>query len=41
MKYKWTDEDKFDYATQRLRANKIPNKKRQANRNACRNRNYY
>lgn len=38
MKHKWTPEERFAFATQRLRANQIPNKKREQNRKACRNR---
>lgn len=38
MKYKWSDEDKFAFATQRLRSTKVPNKKREAGRKACRGR---
>lgn len=37
MKTKWTPEDKFAFATQKLRATKIPNKKHQNNKRACRN----
>ena len=38
MKYKWNDEDKFAFATQRLRSTKMTNKKREASRKACRGR---
>lgn len=35
---KWTDADKFAFATSRLRASTMPNKKALARKNACRNR---
>jgi hypothetical protein len=35
---KWNDADKFAFATQRLRASTMPNKKALAQKNACRNR---
>jgi hypothetical protein len=38
MRYKWNDEERFAFATQNLRANRIPNKKREADRRACRGR---
>lgn len=34
---KWNSNDRFEFATCKLRATTIPNKKREANRNACRN----
>ena len=33
---KWTSDDKFAFATQRLRATTIPNKKAASNKKACR-----
>jgi hypothetical protein len=36
MKVKWNEADKFAFAHQKLRANQIPNKKREQNRKACR-----
>lgn len=38
MRYKWNDEERFAFATQKLRAVRIPDKKREANRRACRGR---
>lgn len=38
MKYEWKEEDKFAFATQRIRAVRIPDKKKQANKKACRGR---
>jgi hypothetical protein len=35
---KWNDADKFAFATSRLRASTMPNKKAQARKNACRGR---
>lgn len=40
MKYKWNAEEKFAFATQKLRANQIPDKKKEVNRQACRKRDY-
>lgn len=40
MKHKWNELEKFAFATQKLRANQIPNKKREADRKACRKRDY-
>lgn len=40
MKYKWNELEKFAFATQKLRANRIPDKKKEANRKACRKRDY-
>lgn len=38
MRYKWNEEERFAFATQKLRAVRIPDKKREANRRACRGR---
>jgi hypothetical protein len=38
MKHKWNDEERFAFATQKLRAIQVPNKKREADRRACRGR---
>lgn len=38
MRTKWTDEERFMFATQKLRANRIPDKKKEGNKRACRNR---
>lgn len=38
---KWSEEDKFRFTNERLRATTIPNKKREANRKACRKRTNY
>jgi len=37
-KTKWSEDDKFRFTNERLRATTIPNKKRKANREACRKR---
>lgn len=34
---KWNEQDRFAFATQRLRASTMPNKKAQARKKACRN----
>lgn len=36
MKQKWNDDDRFAFSTAKLRSTKIPNKKRDDNRKACR-----
>lgn len=41
MKKTWNEEDKFLFATQKLRATRIPNKKKDANKRACRGRVAY
>lgn len=38
MRYKWNDDERFAFATQKLRAQQIPNKKREAQKRACRGR---
>lgn len=38
MRYKWNDDERFAFATQKLRAQRIPNKKREAQKRACRGR---
>lgn len=36
IKQKWTDADRFAFATARLRASTIPNKRATASKRACR-----
>lgn len=38
MKQRWNDDEKFLFATQKLRAIRIPDKKKDANKRACRGR---
>jgi hypothetical protein len=41
MKHKWNDDEKFLFATQKLRAVRVPNKKKVENKRACRGRVAY
>lgn len=36
IKKQWTEEERFAFATQRLRAQTIPNKRAKKNKDACR-----
>lgn len=41
MKKQWNDEDRFLFATQKLRAVRLPDKKKVNNKRACRGRASY
>lgn len=41
MKHKWNDQDKFLFATQKLRAVRLPDKKKANDKRACRGRQSY